>query len=234
MMRSFFIIFLTCISVYCSAQNAVNEMDGQGKRHGYWTKNFDHTDQPRYEGQFNHGKETGLFKYYTLLRGKSVLSATKEFNETNNTAKVQFLSSTGKLISEGLMDGKRYIGTWLYYHNKEDAIMIKEYYNTDGKLEGERQVFYENSKIAETSHYKNGQLNGVSKWFSESGILLKEFHYLNDELHGPAKYYDADGKLLTEGQYTRDAKSGLWNYYKDGEVYDTKDFTKYSKNPKKQ
>lgn len=234
MKHCIFIIILTSLLNLGHSQSAVNQMDASGERHGVWTKNFQNTDQPRYEGQFNHGKEIGTFKFYTLVRGKSALSAIKEFNESNNTAKVKFYSSKGKLISEGLMDGKKYVGSWIFYHNKTDDVMIKEFYNVKGNLDGERTVYYEDGKIAEISNYQDGQLQGSSKWFSERGILLKEFEYKNDELHGPAKYYDADGNLVAEGQYDHDRKNGVWNYYKDGELYESKDFTKYSKNPKKQ
>lgn len=234
MKQLIFIIILTCVLTNGYAQDSLNQLDNQGNRHGAWSKNFQNTNQPRYEGQFKQGKEVGVFKFYSLVRGKSALSATKAFNEVNNTAKVKFFSSKGKLISEGLMDGKKYIGNWIYYHNKSDAVMIQEYYNVDGKLEGEKKVFYENGTTAETSNYKDGKLFGVSKWFSEKGILLKEFHYKDDELHGPANYYDADGNLVAEGHYQKDRKNGIWKYYKDGELFESKDFNKYSQNPKKQ
>ena len=232
--RFIFIIILTCIFDTSHSQNPLNQLDSNGERHGAWKKNFNNTDQPRYEGQFEHGKEVGLFKFYTLVRGKSSLSATKQFNKINHTAQVKFYSSKGKLISEGMMDKKKYVGNWVYYHNKSDAIMTKEYYNVNGKLEGERTVFYENGKVAEVANYKDGKLEGSSKWYSENDVLLKEFHYQNDELHGPANYYDADGELVAEGRWHHDAKTGVWNYYRDGELFESKDFTKYSKNPKKQ
>ena len=61
-----------------------------GERHGVWKKNFDNTDQPRYEGEFKHGKEIGRFKFYKLIDNKSVLSATKEFNANDDMANVKF------------------------------------------------------------------------------------------------------------------------------------------------
>ncbi len=44
------------------------------------------------------------------VKNKAVLSATKEFNENDNRADVKFFTSTGKVICEGNMDGKKYVG----------------------------------------------------------------------------------------------------------------------------
>jgi len=230
----FFIFILTIVSISAFAQSAINQFDDDGKHHGIWRKNFDKTKQLRYEGQFNHGKEVGVFKFYTLSRGKSVLSATKEFNELNNKAVVKFLSSKGKLISEGQMDGKLYIGKWVYYHNKSKSVMSTEQYNDDGKLEGEKLVFYPSGTTAEKSNYLNGKLEGSSIWYAKNGTILKDFQYKNDELNGVSKYYNADGNLQAEGTYRNGVKHGVWNYYKNGKLESSKDHTKRSKNPKKQ
>jgi len=227
-------LILTMVSFSAVSQTAVNQFDDNGERHGVWKKYFDKTDQLRYEGKFDHGKEIDTFKFYTLKNKKSVLSAVKVFNPNNNKASVKFISSRGKLISEGMMNGRLYIGKWTYYHNKFDAIMSVEFYNDNGNLEGEKVIYYPNGKIAEKSNYKDGKLEGESKWYSEKGRLLKDFLYENDELHGMAKYYDADGIILAEGEYQRGRKHGIWKYYEAGKLKETKDHTRRSKNPKKQ
>jgi len=234
MNRLFFMFILTLLGFNVIAQEAVNQFDENGERHGVWKKYFDKTDQIRYEGKFVHGKEVDTFKFYTLNHKKSVLSAVKVFNPNNNKASVKFLSSKGKLISEGTLNGKLYVGKWVYYHNKSKNIMSVEYYNDNGNLEGEKVVYYANGQVAERSNYKDGKLEGSSKWYSESGKLLKDFSYENDELHGLSKYYDASGIILAEGEYQRGRKHGIWSYYEAGKLKETKDHTRRSKNPKKQ
>ena len=229
-----FVLILTFICTNSLAQEAINQFDEHGKRHGVWKKNFDKTKQPRYQGQFDHGKEIGVFKFYTLKNGKSVLSATKEFDAKNSIAKVKFFSSTGKLISEGSMNGKLYIGTWLYYHNKTEAIMTSETYNDVGELHGEKLVYYKTGQIAERANYAHGKIEGLSTWYSEKGTVLKEFLYENNELHGVSKYYDSEGELVAEGQYRNGMKHGIWKYYTNGKLTKETDFTIRSKNPKKQ
>ncbi|WP_066224823.1 toxin-antitoxin system YwqK family antitoxin [Formosa haliotis] len=213
---------------------SINQLDANGKRDGVWKKNFDNTKILRYEGQFEHGKEVGMFKFYKKTGNKSVLSAVKEFNAQSTIADVQFLSSTGKVISKGKMNGKLYVGDWIYYHKNSDKIMITEHYNDQGKLDGERLVYYDNGKIAERAFYKNGLQEGKSTWYSEKEIPLKEFNYKNDVLQGMSKYYDLEGNLIAEGAYKKGKKDGIWKYYKDGKLDDEKDFTNYSKNPAKQ
>ena len=233
-MKPKILIIFFLITSFVNAQEAINQLDTNGKRHGIWKKNFDKTKQPRYEGQFNHGKEVGVFKFYTLKSKKSVLSATKEFNSDNNISIVKFYASTGKLISEGTMNGKIYIGKWSYYHNKIKAVMSTENYSELGLLHGEKLVFYKTGQIAERVNYIDGKIEGLSTWYSENGAVLKEFLYKNDELNGLSKYYNGDGIIEAEGNYRNNKKHGIWKYYTNGKLSKETDFTIRSKNPKKQ
>lgn len=227
------VLTLTLFLTNVSAQT-INQLDDKGERDGSWKKNFENTDQPKYEGTFDHGKEVGIFKFYKLVEGKSKLSATRNFISNSDKIEVKFFSSTGKLISEGMMNGKLFIGQWTYYQNKNKGILSTENYNNKGILEGEKLVYYKNGQIAEKSMYVNGEIDGISTWYSENGKVLKEFTYNNGILDGMAKYYDMDGKMLAEGKYRDDKKHGIWTYYENGVKTEEKDFTTYSKNPRKQ
>ncbi|WP_243472499.1 toxin-antitoxin system YwqK family antitoxin [Winogradskyella sp. MH6] len=216
--KVYFSFIFTIILTIAHAQKSVNQFDKSGKRHGIWTKNYHKTDQKRYEGQFVHGKEVDTFKYYTLSKGKSVLSATKVFNIKDSLSDVKFFTSKGKVISEGKMNGKRYIGQWVFYHKDSSAKMIVEHYNDEGELEGSRTVFYKNGLVAEETNYKDGKLDGESKWFSEGKSLLRQSIYKNGELNGKTINYDSDGNKTSEGDYTNDKKSGIWKYYETGKL----------------
>ncbi|MDO5974992.1 toxin-antitoxin system YwqK family antitoxin [Flavivirga jejuensis] len=226
-------LFLLVTSII-SAQT-INQFDANEKRHGIWRKNFEGTKILRYEGTFSHGKEIGLFKFYKNIRNKAVLTASREFNENNNIAEVKFYTSRGKLLSEGQMDGKTYVGTWKYYQKNSDKLLTIEHYNNDGKLVGERFVYYPNGEIAEKQNYIDGKLDGESFWYSENKVVLKAFIYENGELHGVSKYYSVTGDLIIEGPYKRGKKDGIWKYYENGKLIKEKDFTyksKYIKNKK--
>ena len=224
---SLLFIFLITTSVLV-AQN-FNQFDAKGKRHGQWKKNFDNTKVLRYEGQFKNGKEIGTFKFYKKIDGKSVLTATKVFNEVDEIAQVTFFTSIGKKISEGKMNGKNHIGKWLYYHKNVDQIMTQEFYNIHGKLEGERLVNYLSGQIAEKANYKEGLLDGESKWFAENGNLMKSIAYKANLFHGPYKTYDSKGLIAKEGHYKNDVKCCVWKRFKDGDLVEEKDLDKRGK-----
>ena len=42
---------------------------------------------------------------------------------------VKFFDSDGRLISEGSMRGKLYLGTWNYYQCKDKRLLIQEHYD---------------------------------------------------------------------------------------------------------
>ncbi len=229
LIASFFI--LLC-STYSLSQE-INQLDSDSLRHGIWKKNFSGTKSIRYEGQFEHGKEVGLFKFYKYVDEQSVLTATKKFNDSNNIAEVRFYSSKGKLISEGNMNGKIYIGSWKYYHKNSDNLMRMEQYDNEGLQQEELLVYYDNGNLAEKSNFKNGKLEGKSILYSEKGIKIKEFIYRDKVLDGPSKYYSNKGLLIIEGNYRNGKKHGIWKYYEDGKLTNEKDFTRRSKNPYK-
>ena len=231
-LKSLSILFLFT-TILVSAQD-INQFDSNGKRHGVWKKNFEGTKQVRNQGEFVHGKEVGEFKFYKLVKKKSLLTAIKQFNDKDNSAYVKFLSSNGKVISEGKMLGKLYVDKWTYYHKNSSKIMTLENYNENGVLNGDRIVYYKDGQIAEEANFINGSLEGVSKWYSRKGVEIKAFLYENNELHGLAKYHSEEGEILAEGPYKRGKKTGVWKYYNNGKLVKKKDFTYKPKFVKKQ
>ncbi len=232
-MRHISTAILLFISSLVSAQD-FNQFDADGSRHGVWKKNFEGTDQPRYHGEFVHGKEIGEFRFYKLIKKKSLLTAIKQFSDTDNSAYVKFLASNGKVISEGKMAGKVYMGKWMYYHKNSNEVMTEENYDASGILHGPRNVYYKDGQMAERALYDHGKMEGISSWYSPKGIEIKTFVYENDELHGHAKYYDDTGEIIAEGPYKRGKKTGVWRYYNDGKLVKEKDFTYIPKYKKKQ
>ncbi|GGG53581.1 toxin-antitoxin system YwqK family antitoxin [Bizionia arctica] len=222
-------IFLLIPTLFMA--QSVNQLDKNGKRDGVWKKNFDNTNIVRYEGTFLHGKEIGLFKFYKSINKTAVLTATKQFNEKDNLAEVTYYASNGKVISKGIMNGKDNIGEWTIYHNSSTQVMTLEHYNNQGQLDGESMVYYSDGQLAEKRHFIKNKVQGKAIWYYENGNEMKIYHYENGLLHGEAKFYLAEGALEIEGQYKNDQKDGIWKYYKDGELSDEKDYTRYSKNP---
>jgi antitoxin component YwqK of YwqJK toxin-antitoxin module len=217
-MRILLIVFLSviCSGTSLMAQSEVNQNDANGKRHGVWKKYYPGTKQLRYEGTFEHGKEVGTFKFY-CEECKDKPTAVKEYNSANNKANVKYYTIKGKLVSEGMMEGQNRIGEWLYFHEKSNAVMTREFY-IDGKLEGKKITYYPDGTITEELSFKNGRMEGENNYYSPEGILIKKLKYRDDELQGEAFYYDAYGNMVISGFYKDGQKHGLWKYYKNGKV----------------
>jgi antitoxin component YwqK of YwqJK toxin-antitoxin module len=233
-MKQLIVICFLIIGLSILNAQTLNQFNESGQRDGVWKKYFNGTKVLRYEGTFVNGKEVGLFKFYKNIKGVSVLSATRLFNDSTNLAQVRFFTSKGKVISEGNMRHKTYVGTWKYYQKDSDKLLILEHYNTEGNLSGLRYVYYNNGQIAEETNYSNGLLDGNAVYYSKKGVTLKTLTYKNNELDGVAKFYDPKGNLLAEGYYRKGKKHGVWSYYENAKIKETKDFTVKGKyKPKK-
>ncbi|MEZ4859598.1 MAG: hypothetical protein R2781_12425 [Flavobacteriaceae bacterium] len=211
----FFILFIL-IASSLSAQEEINQMDSHGKRHGVWKKTYPNSQQLRYEGTFNHGKEVGTFKFYCENCGEqpSVISV---FNDQDNSVWMQYFTIEGKLVSEGKMIDKEREGAWISYHEKSKQVMSREFYKK-GKLEGKQTTYYANGKVTEEINYANGIKEGENLYYAPEGVLIKKLYYRNNQLDGAATYYDAFGVVVIEGYYKQGKKHGLWRYFKNGEV----------------
>lgn len=212
--KYFLSVFILTISLSAFSQDDINQLDSQGNRHGAWMKMYEGSTQMRYKGEFNHGKEIGVFNYYCKdCKDRPIII--KTFNERDNTALVVFLTKKGKVVSEGIMEGKNRIGEWFYYHETTKNVMTREFY-IDGNLDGKKITYYLNQKITEEVTYKNGVKDGLNNYYAPDGVLLKKLIYKNDQLEGKAFYYDSNGDIIIDGNYKNGRKDGIWKYYSEG------------------
>lgn len=218
----FSFIFFFCLTVSVS-QEVHNQYDKSGKRHGPWRGYYDDDKSKlRYEGEFEHGNEVGLFKFYE--EGLKHPVATILFSPGTDTVQVKYLSQSSRVISEGKMFDKKRIGVWTYYHKGSNKPMTVENYQ-EGQLHGEKIVYYDNGTIAEKAFYDKGTLQGQRILYSEKGVVLEQLTYVNGELHGPAKFFNGRGELVSEGVYKNDKHHGIWKYYENGKLKEQKDFS---------
>ncbi|MFL1896126.1 toxin-antitoxin system YwqK family antitoxin [Aquimarina sp. 2-A2] len=221
-MKYYFIISFLWMTSATSIAQSYNLYDADGKRHGKWQKTYENSKQLRYEGNFEHGKEIGEFKFYKPGSGNKP-TAIKVFSKKTDTVHISYFSQKGRLMSKGTLLNKKRVGRWEYYHNNSDKLMMTEFYKND-KVDGEQLTYFPNGQLTERVTYVNGKREGRRFIYSEQGALIKEFTYENDQLHGLTKYYDPEGILLIEGSYKHDRKDGIWNYYKDGKLTEQKTF----------
>jgi len=219
-MQKLILILIFIASAFSAeAQSKVNQFDGNGKRDGVWKK-FYSNGRVRYVGAFNHGKEIGVFKYFSASNSDNPIII-KKYPKNDAFADVQFFTTSGVLESEGTMTGKNREGKWLFYHPNGKSVMSEENYE-DGKLHGIYKTFYLTGEPTETSAYKNGLKEGNYKKYSIKGFLYQDFNYKNGKLNGMAIYYSRKtGDLIKKGPFKNDQRVGTWENYVDGELVST-------------
>ncbi|WP_322550571.1 hypothetical protein [Flavobacterium psychraquaticum] len=209
------ILFMFCLSAGFS-QDKLNQFDDQGNRDGVWKGFHKNSNRIRYEGTFKHGKETGVFKYFDDTKASTII-ATRDFSKNDNTCYAIFYDQNGNKVSEGKLANKVNEGSWKYYHFRSTQLMTVEFYK-DGKLEGNRKVYYKDGTVAEDTNYKAGIKEGISKTFSEKGKPIEEHFYKNGQYEGIASYYDGNGNKLYEGIYINGKRVGNWKFFEKNKV----------------
>lgn len=226
----FFILALLFFPLSSFSQESINQVDAQGERHGVWQKKYEGSEQVRYRGTFEHGKEVGTFNFYCQdCEQQPVLI--KEFEADSDRSKLTYFSKKGIKTSTGYLNGRSKQGEWLYFHKDGTTVMTREFYKAD-ILDGPKTTYYANGNKTEVVTFKNGKMEGPNLYYSPAEVLIKKLNYTNDELHGPAEYYGPTGDLIIQGQYKLGAKDGLWKYFKNGKLTREERFPK--QNPKRQ
>jgi antitoxin component YwqK of YwqJK toxin-antitoxin module len=91
-------------------------------------------------------------------------------------------------------------------HYSNNQAEIEENY-VDGKLNGERKIWYTNGVLFCKMHYKMDTLNGKSEWFYPSGQIQNEDYFVNGKRAHVSRYYhdsvivQSDKSRLIEGFY---------------------------------
>lgn len=209
------LVILLLLNVSLFAQDNINKFDDKGQRHGVWKGIYEETKRPRYEGTFNHGKETGTFKYFDDTKAGSVI-ATRVFAKDGSCYTTIF-DQKGNKVSEGKEVNKQHEGEWKFYHKESSVLMALENYK-NGKLNGVRKVYYPNKAINEESVYTNGVKDGPYKKYTEKGVLLEDTVYKNGELHGPATFKNENDQLVAKGNFVNGRKMGMWQFYENGKL----------------
>ena len=215
-MKQIIFLFLLFGAFIANAQDKINQLDDKGNRHGLWRGTYKESNRVRYEGTFDHGKETGVFKYFDDTKAGTVI-ATRDFSKGDGSCYAVFYDQKGNKVSEGKLVNKLPEGEWKYYHFESKQLMSQEFYKV-GKLNGVRKVFYKDGTLAEETNYILGIKEGTSKTFSEKGQLIDAHIYKNGQYDGVASYYDGLGNKMYEGNYVNGKRVGTWKFFEKNKV----------------
>lgn len=212
-MKKIWILFLISTAAF---SQETNKVDAAGKKDGLWKGTYAESKRPRYEGTFDHGKETGVFKFFDDTK-KGDIVATRDFSANDGSSYTIFYDQSKNKVSEGKEIGKAREGEWKYYHKASKVLMTVENYKK-GKLEGLRTIYYPNAQIAEEMIYKNGLKEGPYKKLGQDGTLLEESYFQNNEYNGDAVFYDSDKSIASKGKFVNGKKAGIWKFYQKGKL----------------
>lgn len=215
-MKQLFLAFLLLGAFIANAQDKINQLDDKGNRHGLWRGTHKESNRVRYEGTFDHGKETGIFKYFDDTKAGTII-ATRDFSKGDGSCYAIFYDQKSNKVSEGKLVDKLPEGEWKYYHFESKQLMSQEFYKV-GKLNGVRKVFYKDGTLAEETNYIFGIKEGTSKTFSEKGQLIDAHIYKNGQYDGVASYYDGLGNKIYEGNYVNGKRVGVWKFFEKNKV----------------
>lgn len=228
LLKNIFTSLLLLVFVAMSAQSEINQFDADKKRHGPWKGYHETSNRLRYEGNFNHGVETGIFKYFDDTKDEKVIG-TRDFSKNDGSCYVILYDRKGNKVSEGKLLNKVSEGDWKYYHFESKQVMTSEIYKK-GKLDGIKKVFYKDGSIAEISNYSMGVLNGKYLKYAENDTLLEDSNYKNGQLHGAAIFYDGNGKVALKGEYVNGIKRGVWEMHDAGKLVKKEKVTNENRN----
>ena len=206
----FRIIVLTflCLGFVCNAQN---RLDKNGRRDGRWIRN-DKDGSVIFEGTYDHGKETGTFKYYYPDK---TLKIENTFIVPGRICSHKAYDEKGHLLATGFYNQKNRDSIWHIYN--EDGALIKIAHYKMGIKEGAHIVFAANGDTAEVATWKDNRRHG--RWWKRIGQKgWISGLYVEGLMQGRLAEYGDDGKLIREGNYKDGAKDGSYRYYENGNL----------------
>ena len=204
LLLSIFLLFGTLLT----AQEGVNQLDADGKKHGTWEQ-FYENEQWRYRGQFEHGQPVGTFFYYYDSGEKS--SEVTHIDAEHSEAR--FFHKNGTLMGEGKYLYQQKHGEWRFYDNHTTLSSIEPFEH--GKLNGLKKVYHLNGKIAAEIPFEDGRKHGPFKEYSTNGNVLIEGTYQDNQFDGEYQQYYEDGSPYIKGYYKAAVKDSLWICYTD-------------------
>ena len=215
MNKLFFFLSIVFLSVALLAQNSadtLNQLDSNGKKHGYWKK-YD-LDTLRYEGHFEHGIPEGEFIYY--YHDGNVKTKMTYSNNGQDAYSIMYFN-TGKKMAEGKFINKKRDGEWITYDGFDHEIAKVNY--VSGKKSGLATYYFPEGGKLEEINYVDGVEDGMyTQYFANSGIKMRG-SYENGKFQGIFAFYYPNNVLYNTGSYEKGLRHGVWTMYDDeGEI----------------
>ena len=205
-MRGLIICLFLLVSGSLLAQNKVNQVDAQGRKQGFWTKN-DAEGKLMYQATFKDDKPVGELKRFHP-NGKE--KAAMIFTEGSEISDAKLFDERGSLIAQGKYDGQKKTGEWSYF--LDSRVVSTETY-ANGQKNGLSKRFYQTGELLEESNWQKDKLNGLYRTYFEDGKIYLECNYTDGKRNGKFKTSFLNGNQELEAFYTDDMKDKDWKYF---------------------
>ncbi len=205
-MRGLIVILFILFSGNILAQNTVNQMDVQGRKQGFWTKN-DVEGKLLYQATFKDDKPVGEMKRFHP-NGK--LKAVLNIVEGSEISDAQLFDEKGKLIAKGKYSGQKKTGEWTYL--LDSKVVSTETY-LDGLKNGISKRHYKTGELLEESNWQNDQLNGIYRSYFQDGKPYLECNYSGGLRNGNFRTWFSNEIQEMDAFYTSDLRDKDWIYY---------------------
>jgi len=205
------LVFLITIG-HSWAQEAINQLDTNGQKQGYWEKR-----QPNgkllYTGYFKDDRPVGEWKRY---HENGVIKAQLVYPENSDTAAVQLFDDYGNKVAEGFYVGKVKTGRWVYFE-KRQKVAEENYAN--GQKNGIAKTYYPTGELFVECKYVDGLQEGVYRAYFNSGKPYFECQMKADKRDGFCQIFYPNGELETEAFYRKGIRNDEWKYFDENGNY---------------
>ena len=114
------------------------------------------------------------FKFYDITTSDHPVII-KTFFYDSDSLFVQFFTLSGKIETEGILNGRKRVGNWKYFYPNGELMSEENYEN--GKLHGEQLIYYPDGQVTEFAVYKFLFYQVHETFLTQIAIQHAQFEY---------------------------------------------------------
>ena len=137
----------------------------------------------------------------------------------NQSEWVEIKSEDGKLVERHEVHPKTKLKQGIAeVYDLEGKVSSIEHYS-QGKLDGERLMFYPDGDTMLIEHYENGLFEGDYQYYYDEGGLELEGKYVDNKMTGSWKRFYKNGQLMEEVSFKENNENGPFiEYHENGKL----------------
>lgn len=105
----------------------------------------------------------------------------------------------GNLLEEAEYQQGKLDGQRILYYPSGDTLIIESHRN--GQFQGQYRTFYPGNQLKLQGDYIDNQMQGSWKMYYETGELKEEVTFVNNQENGPFVEYHKNGQIAVTGNY---------------------------------